>query len=93
MPSSSSYSGDTDKNYYTPRKTEKKNDQQTLEKFVTKLKNSNITNLLNLYESADPNLNIDLFMKHFLNIKQECFQKKLVRLDKKKNIKLTLLIL
>ena len=24
-------------------------------------------------------------MKHFLNIKQECFQKKLVRLDKKKH--------
>ena len=61
-----------------------KNDQQTLEKFLNKLKNSNITNLLNLDENADPNLNFDLFMKHFMNLKQECFQKKLVRFDKKK---------
>ena len=63
----------------------KKNDQQTLEKFLNKLKNSNITNLLNLDENADPNLNFDLFMKYFMNLKQECFQRKLVRLDKKKH--------
>ena len=82
------YSTDTDKNYYAPRKRFieiEKNDQQTLEKFLNKLKNSNITNLLNLDENADPNLNFDLFMKHFMNLKQECFQRKLVRFDKKKH--------
>ena len=82
------YSTDTDKNYYAPRKRFieiEKNDQQTLEKFLSKLKNSNITNLLNLDENADPNLNFDLFMKHFMNLKQECFQRKLVRFDKKKH--------
>ena len=59
--------------------------------FLNKLKNSNITNLLNLDENADPNLNFDLFMKHFMNLKQECFLRKLVRFDKKKqkNIELT----
>ena len=60
--------------YYAPRKRFieiEKNDQQTLEKFLSKLKNSNITNLLNLDENADPNLNFDLFMKHFMNLKQE----------------------
>ena len=44
------YSTDTDKNYYALRKRFieiEKNDQQTLEKFLNKLKNSNITNLLN----------------------------------------------
>ena len=82
------YSTDTDKNYYVPRKRFieiEKNDQQTLEKFLNKLKNSNITNLLNLDENADPNLHFDLFMKHFMNLKQECFQRKLVRFDKKKH--------
>ena len=82
------YSTDTDKNYYAPRKRFieiEKNDQQTLEKFLNKLKNSNITNLLNLDENADPNLNFDLFMKHFMNLKQECLQRKLVRFDKKKH--------
>ena len=63
----------------------KKNDQQNLEKFLNKHKNSNITNLLNLDENADPNLNFALFMKHFMNLKQECFQRKLVRFDKKKH--------
>ena len=60
--------------YYAPRKIFieiEKNDQQTLEKFLSKLKNSNITNLLNLDENADPNLNFDLFMKHVMNLKQE----------------------
>ena len=61
----------------------KETDQQTLEKFLNKLKNSNINNLLNLDENADPNVNFDLFMKHFMNLKQESFQKKLVRFDKK----------
>ena len=54
--------------------------------FYCKLKNSNINNLLNLGENADPNLNFDLFMKHFMNLKkQECFQRKLVRFEKKKH--------
>ena len=82
------YSTNTDKNYYASRKRFieiEKNDQQTLEKFLNRLKNSNITNLLNLDENADPNLNFDLFMKHFMNLKQECFQRKLVRFDKKKH--------
>ena len=34
---------------------------------------------------ADPNLNFDLFMKHFMNLKQECFPKKLVHFDKNKH--------
>ena len=54
------YSTDTDKNYYTPRKRFieiEKNDQQTLEKFLRILKHSNITNLLNLDENSDPNVN------------------------------------
>ena len=63
----------------------KKPDLQTLEIFLNKLRNSNITNLLNLDDNADPNLNFDLFMKHSMNLKQECFQKKLVRFDKKKH--------
>ena len=82
------YSTNMDKKYYTPHKRFieiKKTDQQTLENFLNKLRNSNITNLLNLDDNADPNLNFDLFMKHFMNLKQECFQKKLVRFDKKKH--------
>ena len=43
---------------------------------------NNIINLLNLNENADPNVNFDLFMKHFMNLKQESYQKKLVRFDK-----------
>ena len=81
------YSTNMDKKYYTPHKRFieiEKTDQQTLENFLNKLSNSNITNLLNLDDNADPNLNFDLFMKHFMNLKQECFQKKLVRFDKKK---------
>ena len=82
------YSTNMDKKYYTPHKRFieiEKTDQQTLENFLNKLRNSNITNLLNLDDNADPNLNFDLFMKHFMNLKQECFQKKLVRFDKKKH--------
>ena len=52
-----------------------KNDDQTLDKFLNKLRDNNITNLLNLDDNADPNLTFDLFMKHFMNIKQECFSK------------------
>ena len=54
-----SYSTDTVKNYYASRKRFieiEKTHQQTLEKIVNKLKNSNIANLLNLDENADPNL-------------------------------------
>ena len=82
------YSTNMDKKYYTPHKRFieiEKTDQQTLENVLNKLRNSNITNLLNLDDNADPNLNFDLFMKHFMNLKQECFQKKLVRFDKKKH--------
>ena len=82
------YSTNMDKKYYTPHKRFieiEKTDQQTLENFLNKLRNSNITNLLNLDDNADPNLNFDLFMKHVMNLKQECFQKKLVRFDKKKH--------
>ena len=62
-----------------------KTDQQALEKFLNKLRNINITDHLNLNDNADPNLSFTTFMEHFMNLKQECFQKKLVRFDKKKH--------
>ena len=63
----------------------KKTDQQALEKFLNKLRNINITDHLKLNDNADPNLNFTIFMEHFMNLKQECFRKKLVRFDKKKH--------
>ena len=62
-----------------------KTDQQALEKFLNKLRNINFTDHLNLNDNTDPNLNFTIFMEHFMNLKQECFQKKLVRFDKKKH--------
>ena len=53
--------------------------------FLNKLRNINITDHLNLNDNADPNLNFTIFMEHFMNLKQECFQQKLVRFDKKKH--------
>ena len=44
-------------------------------KFLNKLRNNNITSLLNLDDNADPNLDFDLFMKHFMHFKQECFKR------------------
>ena len=63
----------------------KKNDQQALDNFLNQLGNSNIVNLLNLDENADPNLNFNKFMEHFMKLKQKCLKKKLVRFNRKKD--------
>ena len=36
------------------------------------------------FNNLRPYLNFATFMEHFMNLKQECFQKKLVRFNKKK---------
>ena len=85
------YSTNTDKTIFTSSKKFieiEKNDQQALDNFLNQPENSNIVNLLNLDENADPNLNFYKFMEHFMKLKQECFKKKLVRFNRK-NIKLT----
>ena len=61
-----------------------KKDQQALDNFLNQLGNSNIVSLLNLDEDADPNQNFNKFMEHFMQLKQECLKKKLVRFNRKK---------
>ena len=63
----------------------KKTDQQALDNFLNQLRNSNIVNLLNLDENADPNLNFNKFMERFMKLKQECLKKKVVRFNRKKH--------
>ena len=63
----------------------KKNDQQALDNFLNQLGNSNIVNLLNLDENADPNLNFNKFMEHYMKLKKECLKKRLVRYNRKKH--------
>ena len=82
------YSTNTDKTISTSSKNFieiEKNDQQALDKFLNQLRNSNIVNPLNLDENADPNLNFNKSMEHFMKLKQECLKKKLVRFNKKKH--------
>ena len=83
------YSTNTANKCSTSRKKfieiKKTDDQQALEKLLIKLRNINITDHLNLNDNADPNLKFTIFMEHFMNLKQECFQKKLVHFDKKKH--------
>ena len=69
------YSTNTDKTISTSSKKFieiKKTDQQALDNFLNQLRNSNIVNLLNLDENADPNLNFNKFMERFMKLKQEC---------------------
>ena len=82
------YSTNTDKTISTSSKKFieiEKNDQQALDNFLNQLGNSNIVNLLNLDENADPNLNFNKFMEHFMKLKQECLKKKLVRFNRQKH--------
>ena len=75
----------------TLQKTTKKhieieiNNREALELFLTKLRNCNIVDKLNVDEHADPNSNFECFMKHFMELKQQCLLKKNVRLNKKKH--------
>ena len=62
-----------------------KNDHQALENFLNKLKNSNIVDKLNVDANADPNLNFDRFMEHFMKLKEQHLPKKVVRFDRKKH--------
>ena len=61
-----------------------KSDHQTMEKFLNEFNNSNIIDQLNLDEHADPNLNFNRFMEHFMKLKEQHLPKKVVRFDKKK---------
>ena len=73
------YSTNTDKTISTSSKKFieiEKTDQQALDNFLNQLRNSNIVNLLNLDENADPNLNFNKFMERFMKLKQECLKKK-----------------
>ena len=81
------YSTNTNKTISTSSKKFieiEKNDQQALDNFLNQLGNSNIVNLLNLDENANPNLNFNNFMEHFMKLKQECLKKKLIRFNRKK---------
>ena len=65
------YSTNTDKTISTSNKKLieiEKNYQQALDNFLKQLGNSNIVNLLNLDENADPNLNFNKFMEHFIKL-------------------------
>ena len=62
-----------------------KNDHQALENFSNELKNSNIVDKLNVDANADPNLNFDRFMEHFMKLKEQHLPKKVVRFDRKKH--------
>ena len=61
------------------------NNRQALELFLTKLRNCNIVDKLNTDENADPNSNFECFMKHFMELKQQCLPRKKVRFNKKKH--------
>ena len=56
------------------------NNRQALELFITKLRNYNIVDKLNVDDNADdnadPNSNFECFMKHFMELKQQCLPKK-----------------
>ena len=45
-------------------------------KLLNELKNSNIVHKLNVDENADPNLNFDRFMEHFMKLKEQHLPKK-----------------
>ena len=82
------YSTNTDKTISTSSKKFigiEKTDQQALDNFLNQLRNSNIVNLLNLDENADPNLSFNKFMERFMKLKQECLKKKVVRFNRKKH--------
>ena len=40
----------------------------------------------NVDDNADPNSNFEYFMKHFMELKQQCLPKKGVRLNRKKHL-------
>ena len=40
---------------------------------------------LNVDDNADPNSNFECFMKHFMELKQQCLPKKKVRFNRKKH--------
>ena len=61
------------------------NNRQALELFITKLRNCNIVDKLNVDDNADPNSNFECFMKHFMELKQQCLPKKKVRFNRKKH--------
>ena len=61
------------------------NNRQALELFITKLRNCNIVDKLNVDVNADPNSNFECFMKHFMELKQQCLPKKKVRFNRKKH--------
>ena len=62
-----------------------KSDHQAMENFLNEFNNSNIIDQLNLDEHADPNLNFNRFMKHFMKLKEQHLPKKVVRFDRKKH--------
>ena len=49
-----------------------RNNRQAPEKFLTKFQISNIMEKLNVDANADPNNNFECFMKHFIELKQQC---------------------
>ena len=61
------------------------NNCQALELFITKLRNCNIVDKPNVDDNADPNSNFECFMKHFMELKQQCLPKKKVRFNRKKH--------
>ena len=61
------------------------NNRQALKLFITKLRNCNIVDKLNVDVNADPNSNFECFMKHFMELKQQCLPKKKVRFNRKKH--------
>ena len=61
------------------------NNRQALELFITKLQNCNIVDKLNVDDNADLNSNFECFMKHFMELKQQCLPKKKVRFNRKKH--------
>ena len=61
------------------------NNRQALELFITKLRNYNIVDKLNVDDNADPNSNFECFMKHFMELKQQCLPKKKVWFNRKKH--------
>ena len=61
------------------------NNRQSLELFITKLRNCNSVNKLNVDVNADPNSNFECFTKHFMELKQQSLPKKNLRFNKKKH--------
>ena len=61
------------------------NNRQALELFITKLRNCNIVDKLNVDDNADLNSNFECFMKHFIELRQQCLPKKKIWFNRKKH--------